>query len=158
MSLEDFTEEQIAEFKEAFALFDKDGDGTCNLDSPLGSLSFSISARSTNESSLSCFLMEPYPCSARAISFVGKVCFSIDFLMLLFSCPIGTIDAQELGTVMRSLGHQPTDEDVEDMIREVWNSCERKEQWYLKSMRLSVLPCASHLCVFAFVSPRQKKR
>mmetsp|Transcript_4483 Transcript_4483/g.12680 ORF Transcript_4483/g.12680 Transcript_4483/m.12680 type:complete len:153 (-) Transcript_4483:127-585(-) len=56
MSLDDYTEDQIAEFKEAFSLFDKDGDGT--------------------------------------------------------------IDADELGTVMRSLGHQPTDEDIEDMIRE----------------------------------------
>jgi len=52
-----YTEEQIAEFKEAFSLFDKDGDGT--------------------------------------------------------------IDAQELGTVLRSLGNQPTEEEVEDMIREV---------------------------------------
>jgi len=51
-----YTEEQIAEFKEAFSLFDKDGDGT--------------------------------------------------------------IDADELGTVLRSLGHQPTEEEVEDMIRE----------------------------------------
>jgi calmodulin len=51
-----YTEEQIAEFKEAFSLFDKDGDGT--------------------------------------------------------------IDSEELGTVLRSLGNQPTDEDVEDMIRE----------------------------------------
>ena len=31
----------------------------------------------------------------------------------------GTIDSEELGTVMRSLGHQPTDEDIDDMIREV---------------------------------------
>lgn len=51
-----YTEEQIAEFKEAFSLFDKDGDGT--------------------------------------------------------------IDNEELGTVLRSLGNQPTDEEVEDMIRE----------------------------------------
>jgi hypothetical protein len=27
--VEQLTEEQIAEFKEAFSLFDKDGDGTC---------------------------------------------------------------------------------------------------------------------------------
>ena len=27
MSLDDYTEDQIAEFKEAFSLFDKDGDG-----------------------------------------------------------------------------------------------------------------------------------
>ena len=55
--VEEYTEEQIAEFKEAFSLFDRDGDGT--------------------------------------------------------------IDADELGTVMRSMGHQPTEEEVEDMIREV---------------------------------------
>ncbi|OEU22277.1 calmodulin [Fragilariopsis cylindrus CCMP1102] len=51
-----YTEEQIAEFKEAFSIFDRDGDGT--------------------------------------------------------------IDSEELGTVMRSLGNQPTEEEVEDMIRE----------------------------------------
>ena len=28
---EQYTEEQIAEFKEAFSLFDKDGDGECFL-------------------------------------------------------------------------------------------------------------------------------
>ena len=55
--VEEYTEEQLAEFKEAFSLFDRDGDGT--------------------------------------------------------------IDADELGTVMRSMGHQPTEEEVEDMIREV---------------------------------------
>jgi hypothetical protein len=55
--IEQYTEEQIAEFKEAFSLFDRDGDGT--------------------------------------------------------------IDSDELGTVMRSLGHQPTEEEIEDMIREV---------------------------------------
>jgi Ca2+-binding EF-hand superfamily protein len=32
---------------------------------------------------------------------------------------VGTIDNEELGTVLRSLGNQPTDEEVEDMIREV---------------------------------------
>jgi len=56
-----YSEEQIAEFKEAFSLFDKDGDGT--------------------------------------------------------------IDSEELGTVLRSLGNQPTDEEVEDMIREVGIQC-----------------------------------
>mmetsp|Transcript_25911 Transcript_25911/g.55467 ORF Transcript_25911/g.55467 Transcript_25911/m.55467 type:complete len:150 (+) Transcript_25911:137-586(+) len=51
-----YTDIQIAEFKQAFSLFDKDGDGT--------------------------------------------------------------IDSEELGTVLRSLGNQPTEEEVEDMIRE----------------------------------------
>jgi hypothetical protein len=35
----------------------------------------------------------------------------------------GTIDSEELGTVLRSLGNQPTDEEVEDMIREVGIQC-----------------------------------
>uniref|UniRef100_A0A8C9PQB0 EF-hand domain-containing protein n=1 Tax=Spermophilus dauricus TaxID=99837 RepID=A0A8C9PQB0_SPEDA len=51
------TEEQIAEFKEAFSLFDKDGDGT--------------------------------------------------------------ITTKELGTVMKSLGQNPTEEELQDMINEV---------------------------------------
>ena len=51
------TEEQIAEFKEAFSLFDKDGDGT--------------------------------------------------------------ITTKELGTVMRSLGQNPTEAEPQDMINEV---------------------------------------
>jgi len=61
MSAEDpakqLTEEQIAEFKEAFALFDKDGDGS--------------------------------------------------------------ITTKELGTVMRSLGQNPTEAELQDMINEV---------------------------------------
>ena len=51
------TEEQIAEFKEAFSLFDKDGDGT--------------------------------------------------------------ITTKELGTVMRSLGQNPTEAELQDMVNEV---------------------------------------
>merc|ERR1739840_77486 len=51
------TEEQIAEFKEAFSLFDKDGDGT--------------------------------------------------------------ITTKELGTVMRSLGQNPKEEELTDMINEI---------------------------------------
>nr|KAF6272634.1 calmodulin 3 [Myotis myotis] len=55
------TEEQIAEFKEAFSLFDKDGDGT--------------------------------------------------------------ITTKELGTVMRSLGQNPTEAELQDMINEVALLC-----------------------------------
>uniref|UniRef100_A0A8W7P0Y8 EF-hand domain-containing protein n=1 Tax=Anopheles coluzzii TaxID=1518534 RepID=A0A8W7P0Y8_ANOCL len=56
-SADQLTEEQIAEFKEAFSLFDKDGDGT--------------------------------------------------------------ITTKELGTVMRSLGQNPTEAELQDMINEV---------------------------------------
>ena len=55
--VDQLTEEQIAEFKEAFSLFDKDGDGT--------------------------------------------------------------ITTKELGTVMRSLGQNPTEAELQDMINEV---------------------------------------
>ena len=59
---DNLTEEQIAEFKEAFSLFDKDGDGT--------------------------------------------------------------ITTKELGTVMRSLGQNPTEAELMDMINEVrWENC-----------------------------------
>ena len=55
--VDQLTEEQVAEFKEAFSLFDKDGDGT--------------------------------------------------------------ITTKELGTVMRSLGQNPTEAELQDMINEV---------------------------------------
>lgn len=57
LKADQLTEEQIAEFKEAFSLFDKDGDGT--------------------------------------------------------------ITTKELGTVMRSLGQNPTEAELQDMINEV---------------------------------------
>ena len=59
--------EQIAEFKEAFSLFDKDGDGT--------------------------------------------------------------ITTKELGTVMRSLGQNPTEAELQDMINEV--DADGRVMWYL---------------------------
>lgn len=55
--VEQLPEEQVAEFKEAFSLFDKDGDGV--------------------------------------------------------------ISTRELGTVMRSLGQNPTDSEIQDMINEI---------------------------------------
>ena len=60
LQADQLTEEQIAEFKEAFSLFDKDGDGT--------------------------------------------------------------ITTKELGTVMRALGQNPTEAELQDMInsRQIW--------------------------------------
>ena len=65
------TEEQIAEFKEAFSLFDKDGDGT--------------------------------------------------------------ITTKELGTVMRSLGQNPTEAELQDMINEVDADGEQSCLWITSS-------------------------
>ncbi|CAN0890581.1 unnamed protein product [Linum grandiflorum] len=70
------TDDQISEFKEAFSLFDKDGDGSISL--PLH--------------------------------------FSSSFLVYMQS---GCITTKELGTVMRSLGQNPTEAELQDMINEV---------------------------------------
>nr|VDD08313.1 unnamed protein product [Brassica oleracea] len=64
------TDDQISEFKEAFSLFDKDGDGSILSD-----------------------------------------CYSFQSI-----CCITT---KELGTVMRSLGQNPTEAELQDMINEV---------------------------------------
>ena len=73
---ESLTEEQIAEFKEAFSLFDKDGDGTITT----------------------------------------KVCCK--YLSHFFS-HIKIHYIQELGTVMRSLGQNPKEQELTDMINEI---------------------------------------
>ena len=66
------TAEQIAEFKEAFSLFDKDGDGTITTKVSMFVFVFAFSSR-----------------------------------RLLRSFP------QELGTVMRSLGQNPTEAELQ---------------------------------------------
>ncbi|CAL9041945.1 unnamed protein product [Musa banksii] len=76
---EQLTDDQIAEFKEAFSLFDKDGDG----------LILSIP--------LCCHPLLPLD-------------------LALFT---GCITTKELGTVMRSLGQNPTEAELQDMINEV---------------------------------------
>lgn len=70
------TEEQIAEFKEAFSLFDKDGDGTIT----------------TKE--------------------LGLIIIKLIFFNLKWF-------SFEIGTVMRSLGQNPTEAELQDMINEV---------------------------------------
>ncbi|CAN1253236.1 unnamed protein product [Linum perenne] len=69
------TDDQISEFKEAFSLFDKDGDG--------------------HFSDPSLFHLIP---------------------VFVFT---GCITTKELGTVMRSLGQNPTEAELQDMINEV---------------------------------------
>ena len=72
----DITEEQKLEFKEAFSLFDKDGDGK--------------------------------------ITTKVKTCC---ILQILTYC--NDYNSKELGTVMRSLGQNPNEEELDDMIKEI---------------------------------------
>ncbi|XP_022760201.1 calmodulin-2/4 isoform X1 [Durio zibethinus] len=82
-------EEQIVEFKEAFCLFDKDGDGLFFLHALCLKLM-------KHNSSISPALM-----------------------VLLFACLLGCITVEELATVIRSLDQNPTEEELQDMINEV---------------------------------------
>ena len=74
---------------------------------------------------------------------------------LHYSVCVGTIDTEELGTVMRSLGHQPTEEEVQDMINEVCSRIHEQSHFAIhvcsSSKELSfclissVSPCPPHL-------------
>jgi hypothetical protein len=166
---EKYTEDQIAEFKEAFCLFDKDGDGENEL---VACFIFVVvrgpswrpveKTRPSMElvwrANLSCVILDsafflhlvtqPTKAEVDAMHSGGLVlvpnsrCLALPCLVLsrilaqvkfahyvflfflwlinwLIDWFVGTIDADELGTVMRSLGHQPTEGEIQDMINEV---------------------------------------
>uniref|UniRef100_A0A8W8NU75 EF-hand domain-containing protein n=1 Tax=Magallana gigas TaxID=29159 RepID=A0A8W8NU75_MAGGI len=138
------TDEQIAEFKEAFSLFDKDGDGTITT-SELGTVMRSLGQNPT-EAELQDMINEV---DADAIAYFGPIqtnCCgigngTIDFeeFLLMMARKMkdtdseeelreafrvfdkdgnGFISAAELRHVMTNLGEKLTDEEVDEMIRE----------------------------------------
>merc|ERR1719469_214603 len=123
------TEDQIEEFREAFALFDKDGDGTITADE-LNIVMRSLGRKPTMEE-LRAMIAEVDDDGNESIEFP-------EFLKLMASKlqdtdsveemreaflvfdrdKSGSVSASELKHVMNNLGEQVTNEEVEEMIRE----------------------------------------
>ncbi|XP_951999.1 calmodulin, putative [Theileria annulata] len=123
------SEEQIAEFKEAFSLFDKDGDGSITT-KELGTIMRSLGQNPT-EAELQDMINEIDTNSSGAIDFPEflilmarkmKECDTEEELIQAFKVfdrdGNGFISAQELRHVMTNLGERLTDEEVDEMLRE----------------------------------------
>jgi len=123
------TEEQIAEFKEAFSLFDKDGDGTITT-KELGTVMRSLGQNPT-EAELQDMINEVDADGNGTIDFpesflpwwqekwktqtVKKI---REAFRVFDKDGNGFISAAELRHVMTNLGEKLTDEEVDEMIRE----------------------------------------
>ncbi|KMZ76016.1 putative Calmodulin [Zostera marina] len=127
--MEILTEDQISEFKEAFLLFDKDGDGCITMDE-LATVIRSLGQNPTKEELLD--MMNEVDVDGN-----GTIEFN-EFLHLMArkmketdadeelreafkvfdKDQNGYISASELSNVMINLGEKLTDEEVQQMIRE----------------------------------------
>lgn len=123
------TDEQIAEFKEAFSLFDKDGDGTITT-KELGTVMRSLGQNPT-EAELQDMINEvdvdgngtiDFPEFLTMMARKMKDTDSEDEIREAFKVfdkdANGLISATELRHVMTNLGEKLTDEEVDEMIRE----------------------------------------
>ena len=123
------TEEQIAEFKEAFSLFDKDGDGTITT-KELGTVMRSLGQNPT-EAELQDMINEVDADGNGTIDFPEFLSLMarkmkdtdteeelIEAFKVFDRDGNGFISAAELRHVMTNLGEKLTDEEVDEMIRE----------------------------------------
>ncbi|KAK2194832.1 bifunctional EF-hand domain/EF-Hand 1 [Babesia duncani] len=123
------SEEQIAEFKEAFSLFDKDGDGSITT-KELGTVMRSLGQNPT-EAELQDMINEIDSSGSGAIDFPEFLILMArkmkegdteEELVQAFKVfdrdGNGFISAQELRHVMTNLGEKLTNEEVEEMLRE----------------------------------------
>merc|ERR1712230_249688 len=129
MTSEQLTEEQIAEFKEAFALFDKDSDGSITT-SELGTVMRSLGQNPT-EAELEDMINEvdvdgngtiDFPEFLTLMARKMKDTDTEDELKEAFRVfdkdSNGYISAEELRHVMTNLGEKLTEDEVDEMIRE----------------------------------------
>jgi len=123
------TEDQIAEFKEAFSLFDKDGDGTITT-KELGTVMRSLGQNPT-EAELQDMVNEvdadgngtiDFPEFLTMMARKMKDTDSAEEIKEAFKVfdkdGNGYISAAELRHIMTNLGEKLTDEEVDEMIRE----------------------------------------
>mmetsp|Transcript_4974 Transcript_4974/g.8534 ORF Transcript_4974/g.8534 Transcript_4974/m.8534 type:complete len:150 (-) Transcript_4974:543-992(-) len=124
-----FTEEQIAEFKEAFSLFDRDGDGAITP-KELGTVMRSLGQTPT-EAELNELINELIADGQQVIDFPefltimakkSKEAYTTEEILDAFRVfdkdGNGTITTMELRHIMTNLGEKLTDEEVDEMIRE----------------------------------------
>uniref|UniRef100_A0A8C1PSU2 Calmodulin n=1 Tax=Cyprinus carpio TaxID=7962 RepID=A0A8C1PSU2_CYPCA len=157
------TEEQIAEFKEAFSLFDKDGDGTITT-KELGTVMRSLGQNPT-EAELQDMINEvdadgngtiDFPEFLTMMARKMKDTDSEEEIREAFRVfdkdGNGYISAAELRHVMTNLGEKLTDEEVDEMIREADIDGDGQVNYEVSPSRnplsLSLTGCSCHVRLF----------
>lgn len=126
---ENLTEEQIAEFKEAFLIFDKDGDGSIST-KELGTVMRSL-GQSPTEEELKIMIQEVDQEGSGTIDFkefLGLMTKKmqerhseddlVDAFRVFDTDGNGHISASELKYVLANTGEKLSEEEIEEMIRE----------------------------------------
>ncbi len=127
--VEQLSEDQIAEFKEAFSLFDKENKGTIGVEE-LGTVMRSLGHNLT-EAEISDMINEVDADGNGTIDFIEFLCFlarklkdgeTEDELKEAFAKfdrnHDGFLNAADIKAAMQELGERITDADIEDMLNE----------------------------------------
>merc|ERR1712196_96297 len=155
------TEEQIAEFKEAFSLFDKDGDGTITT-KELGTVMRSLGQNPT-EAELQDMINEVDADGNGTIDFPEFLSLMarkmkdtdteeelIEAFKVFDRDGNGFISAAELRHVMTNLGEKLTDEEVDEMTREADVDGDGQIN-YEEFVKMMMAKCGCALCCTGFL-------